>query len=311
MDKLLANKITDICDKDYFYLKSFKNVIGVGLGYKVINGKDTGELSVHVLVHNKTSEIDKSNFIPKTYMGIKTDVIEIGEQAQKSLKEKIRPLVAGYGISKQNLKEAGTIGCIVTRDNPYGVKDYYILTNNHVIADLTRGEIGIPLVQPGGIDGGESPRDIVARLSEFIPLKFHRLNPKPENFVDAAIGKIIKPSLVQSKEIALVGKITGISKAVIGERIKKVGRTSGLTMGEVTTINTTIEISYGGRFKTPFLFKGLTLAKLQLDQGDSGSIVLNEKNEAIGQAISSSSQNITTFADMETVLTALNVELYI
>jgi len=59
-------------------LLEIPGVTGVDIGYKVTEGEQTGELSIRVYVAEKKplEDIPKSERIPKTTHGIKTDVIQ-------------------------------------------------------------------------------------------------------------------------------------------------------------------------------------------------------------------------------------------
>ena len=80
MDNSFKNKLMSICNQAYIDFKNIENVIGVGLGFKYINGKSTEKLCIQVLVNKKINELelDIKNVIPKEYLGVKTDVIEVG-----------------------------------------------------------------------------------------------------------------------------------------------------------------------------------------------------------------------------------------
>ena len=117
------NNIKDICYNNYNYLISLKNVIGIGLGLKEINGIDTFEPCIHVLVQDKilSKYITSNNIIPKTYMGIKTDIINVGVMesfSSENLTSKVRPLKGGYSVASCLDKATfipGTITCIVKK----------------------------------------------------------------------------------------------------------------------------------------------------------------------------------------------------
>ena len=115
----IMNNILDISHNYYKYLINLKNVIGVGLGLKIINNIQTIEPCIHVLVNTKikTKYLNKNNIIPKTYMGIKTYVIENG--SIKLLSEynqnKFRPLQSGCTLGISNTRYVGTLCCIVKK----------------------------------------------------------------------------------------------------------------------------------------------------------------------------------------------------
>ena len=315
MEKLQEN-ILDISHNHYQYLLNLKNVSGVGLSYKKINNINTFEPCINVLVKEKVNEkyISSDNIIPKSYMGIKTDVSEVGKIKPCSndhliIKERLRPLQGGGGIEMVTNGEAGTLGCIVKKiikDTPR----YYILTNNHVIAGDNDIPLGDAVMQPTKEFGGKYAKDIIAILSTFVPLKFKKGDEEPPNYIDAAIAKILRKELI-SNSIYKVGKITGVNNTVnIGDKIKKVGFTTGLTEGEIESLGVTMIVPYNEYGTKDALFKNQITANLILDSGDSGAIVLNESNEAIG-LLFAGGEDYSCINKISTVLRALKAEIFI
>ena len=79
---------------------SMENVVGLGLGYKIIQNKTTNKPAVIVLVREKIPE-DKllaRSIIPKTLGDVPTDVIEVGEVELLARIEKSRPARPGMSI---------------------------------------------------------------------------------------------------------------------------------------------------------------------------------------------------------------------
>ena len=201
----LKNNILDISHNYYDYLMNLDNVNGVGLGYKWINGVKTDELCIHVLVKEKipSEYLTKNNIIPKNYMGIKTDVREVKNISMQNFVEekvpqKFRPLEGGCSINPFNYPGEGTLGCIVTKVVKEE-KNFYILSNNHVLALNNKLPLGTAIIQPLEDLGGSVDGDIVARLSNFIRLKPITFNQKPVNYVDCALAKLVNQELATNK----------------------------------------------------------------------------------------------------------------
>lgn len=309
----ILKNISDISGNHYHYLFTHENVKGVGVGYKFINGMATNELCIHVLVERKVNRrcLTYNNIVPKTYMGIKTDIIEIGTPrsvigSNNKYLERYRPLKAGCGIYSKDATFHGTLTCIVFRKKLLGNK-YFILSNNHVLADGNRISIETKVIQPSIKDGGNFETDVVAKLSEFKPLKFATVVTKPKNFVDCAIAEVNKKSLI-SKEILTLGKIYGISKAVLNQNVRKVGFVSGLTSGKVISLNVTTEINYIGNKKA--FFADQIFISASSIPGDSGSIVVDHDNKVLGMLFAAGAQGTSFVNDINVVLKELNVELY-
>ncbi|MBC8098888.1 MAG: hypothetical protein H7Y11_05560 [Armatimonadetes bacterium] len=153
-----------------------QHVVGVAIGYKISDGVMTDELAVMVLVPEKvaTAQLASSDLIPRTVEGIRTDVIEVGDlralaSMPQNAKSRFRPTIPA-GVSAGHYRvTAGTIGAVV-RDRATG--DRLLLSNNHVFANNNDSAAGDSILQPGTLDGGVHPADMVARLERYIPLRF-------------------------------------------------------------------------------------------------------------------------------------------
>jgi hypothetical protein len=182
-------------------------------------------------------------------------------------KSKIRPVPAGYSIGTTG--GSGTLGLIVTNyPNP---RQRYIFSNNHV---LNPGNTGgnIETLQPGGADRGQTGRDRIGRLYRYVPFR------KQNNLIDAALSIPTRNSLLNPR-YATVGVVPGhVTTYRVGERFKKVGRTTGLVTGVVDSVNTDLQINYGGSlgllsFSNQTIIKGDNPVSLP---GDSGSVWLRQ-----------------------------------
>jgi len=152
-------------------LKKKLNVNGVAVGHKIVNGKDTGELCVTVLVMKKVaqSQLLSKDLIPQTVDGIPTDVREVGRiVAFKARTDRWRPAPGGVSIGHY-LITAGTLGAFV-KDGTTG--ETLILSNNHVMANSNSAAKGDAIIQPGAADGAAYPADRIAVLERFIPIQF-------------------------------------------------------------------------------------------------------------------------------------------
>ena len=313
MDKFI-NNILDISQNYYKYLINLENVNGVGVGYKYINNINILEPCIHVLVEKKVDKnyLSKNNLVPKTYMGVKTDIIEVGETQTLSsgaLPQKFRPLKGGASISSVASSETGTLGCIVKKAK-LDYFQYFILTNNHVVTDLNKTPIGTPIIQPGFICGGSFPEDTIGRLKDFVPIKFidDGNGTIPENYVDAAIVKIYNKALI-SDEIHVIGNLKGINTAKLNETVVKVGFMTAQSLGKIDTLGLTQTINIAS--KKLALFKNQIRAKLTLNAGDSGSIVINNNDEAVGLLFAGNFEKRQAYInDINTVLSKFNVEIY-
>ena len=306
MSNTIKNLVKDICKNNSSELLSFENVNGIGLGEKYINGINTNELCLHVLVEKKMdkSDLSKKDIIPKKYLGIATDILEIGEIKAQGLTSKVRPLISGYSVAPSDSNYAGTLGCLVKRETN-GEIDYFILSNNHVLASSNLKELGNPISQPAIFDGGSKENDIIANLSEFIGITFNNQKYASTNYFDCALAKINNVDLINSS-IYSIGIPKGINKTpTINLPIKKSGRTTEFTTGSILTTYATVNVNYSlGTAK----FSNQILSTALSSPGDSGSLILDNNNYAVGLLFAGSPQ-VTVMNRIESVLNALNVTL--
>jgi len=302
------------------------NLVGVGFGVKWSDGQPTGKPAVLALVSQKVDLDDllPEDIIPKKVNDMPTDVLAIGEpfadQAEpievgiEALARRARPAAGGYSVGHFRIT-AGTIGTCVydqlgTPLNPSGVpRHYYILSNNHVLADSNNGHPGDHILQPGPFDGGVDPSDRIAVLSRFIPITFdppvarnlHR------NLVDAAVAEGQFHDL--KREIHWVGHLRGWlprGQVTVGTRLQKTGRTTNYTTGTITAVGATIDVNYGNgrvaRFRDQIVTTPLSAG------GDSGSIVADRDNMAVG-LLFAGSPIATILNQIQHVRTLLRIEI--
>lgn len=281
------------------------NVTGVAIGHKIKNGKDTGDPSLTIFVENKMDKsfLSADELIPSTIGKFKTDVVESGvifAGSDITLKNKIRPAMGGYSVGHFKIT-AGTIATCVKDALPaMGVTNrYYILSNNHVLANSNDASINDPILQPGPFDGGLNPADRIARLARFVPIKFDGSC----NFVDAAIAEGDLDDL--NREIYWVGYVKGTKAPAVGLVLQKTGRTTGHTTGNITAINATVNVNYGGGKVAKFCNQIITTAMSA--GGDSGSLMMDMDNNAVG-LLFAGSPAITIACPIAPVLSSLGIK---
>src|SRR5512134_158528 len=164
-----------------------QNVVGVGVGYKESNGEKTDQVAVVVLVEEKKplAALRDEDLIPRELEGMRTDVVEVGYlRAQQSARERYRPIIPS-GVSVGHYKvTAGTLGTMV-KDRT--TSEFFLLSNNHVLANSNDALVNDAILQPAAMDGGQNPADVVAKLERFVKLKFigdpvdtPPINPPPQ-----------------------------------------------------------------------------------------------------------------------------------
>jgi len=207
---------------------------------------------------------------------------EIGPQL---LATRLRPAMGGYSVGHYRIT-AGTIatGCYDLRDFPGVPSRYYVLSNNHVIANSNVAAVGDPILQPGPYDGGVYPQDLFARLTRWVPIRFITGSIQPTNYVDAAIGEV--PFHYLNREIYWIGYATKMYQApMVGVVVQKTGRTTNFTTGRVTNINATVLVNYGSGQVAKFARQILAQAaggRAMGAPGDSGSLVTTLDEEGVG-----------------------------
>ncbi len=310
-----------------------KNVVATGLGYKITGGQKTSTLSIICSVTKKVaaSELSSTDLVPTSLNGTPTDVIETGViRALQSPTEKHRPAPGGVSIGHRDIT-AGTLGCLVKKDGRF-----VILSNNHVLANSNAAEIGDPILQPGPYDGGRYPDDHIADLEQFIPINISGLpsdcpvatgtanflnsiarlfgssvqlqainQQATENLVDAAIARPLNPEDVKN-EIIDIGTAQGTVDAELGMAIKKSGRTTGFTTGEIQQVDVTVNVQYGEGQIAQFTDQFMAGAMSQ--GGDSGSAVLDDSNNLVGLLFAGSDTS-TIMNRIQNVFSALGVSL--
>jgi len=288
----------------------FGNIVGIGIGEKKIGGIPTGQLAVKVFVKEKisSSRVASEALVPESIGGVPTDVDATGEIYANRFTARYRPAPGGVSIGNCNMVMAGTLGCLVTRS-----RQLFILSNNHVMALVNRGPVGVGIPQPGRLDGGICPRDIIARLTQWIPIVFGTTC----NYVDAAIAQT-SPNLVDRRILRPGGVrqplLAPEMAAALNMQVQKSGRTTQYRRGIIDAINVTVDVGYaplGGvaRFCQQFRVRGI--GGIFSDRGDSGSLVTTyPRNNPVGLLFAgNAAQNVTFCNDIRRVLKAFGVSI--
>jgi hypothetical protein len=314
------------------------NVVGLGVGNKIVNGQPTGEPALMVLVtHKEPPEyLPESDQVPGELGGVQTDTFAVGEllalgnapvdsnvpmdSATQTLARRIRPAEGGYSVGHFQIT-AGTIATCVYDILPGGSTNpprhgvgvpprYYILSNNHILANSNLGIVGDPIVQPGPLDGGVDPADRIARLSRFVPIRLTPAVPLEQhnNLVDCALAEGAFHDL--DREIYWSGYVRGWRRKAdvkVGTIVQKTGRTTHYTTGRITAINATVDIGGFpgggvGRFVDQIVTTNMSAG------GDSGSLVTTLDEVAVGLLFAGSSVS-TTINQIENVRSLLRVEV--
>ncbi|UZN03561.1 hypothetical protein [Cellulomonas sp. S1-8] len=217
-----------------------------------------------------------------------------------------RPLRPGVSIAHRDVT-AGTLGAFVQVG---GV--LHALSNHHVLAGVPGASAGDLILQPGPADGGRVPADRVGTLAAFVPLAAGETA-----LVDAALA------LLDDDEVDAtypVGSVTTTARALGGENVGKIGRTTSVTAGRVTAIELDdVVVGYGDdlgnlRFDDQIEIEGTGRTPFSRG-GDSGSLVYREDGVALGLLFAGSEtggdngRGLTYVNPIDAVLGALDATL--
>lgn len=326
------NLARSVLQESVKFLFGKPNVVTTGVGFKESQGVLTDEPCIVVGVRKKMpqAQLTAQQLVPKVLpQNVKTDVVEVGHiRAFQTPRDRWRPAPGGVSIGHYAIT-AGTLGCLVTKNN-----QVYILSNNHVLANSNDAKIGDAILQPGNYDGG-TMADQIATLAEFVPIDFgdippvcgiakgveavlnavaqalgsqHRLSTFQKslgtNQVDCALALPTSPDLVR-KDILNVGAPKGVHQAALGTAVQKSGRTTGHTTGQIIQIDVTVQVSYGTRIAT---FTDQLMAGAMSAGGDSGSVVLDGEGYVVG-LLFAGSETTTIINPIQAVIDALNVQV--
>jgi hypothetical protein len=310
------------------------NVVGVGIGYKVSGGTKTSEMSVVALVRQKVprAALEPKEIVPREVDGVSIDVVEVGDlKALQAPTDRWRPAPGGVSIGHIRVT-AGTLSCAVRAGS--GVR--LVLSNNHVLANSNDASPGDVILQPGAADGGSEPGDAFALLERFCPIEFaeepsncsiaravaaianaaarlvgshHRLTPVQENplavnLVDAAVARPLDDRSLRD-DILGIGTVTGTAPAQLGMRVRKSGRTTGLTTGEISVLHTTVSVGYGpGRTAQ---FEDQIVTTPMSSPGDSGSLLVAADSPLAVGLLFAGSDQATIHNPIQAVMDCLEV----
>lgn len=208
----------------------------------------------------------------------------------------------------------GTLGCFVTLSQGATA----ILSNNHVLAGENRGKKGKDrILQPGNLTFTAAQH--VATLTDFVMLKPSPPGARPAlgnvifNAVDAAVATL-EPNIAFTQAYMPARSLPaphGLGTAKVGDKVFKVGRTTGLTNGTITAVGTVVgPIPYAPGncwFSQQFEIVG-DHGTMFSDHGDSGSAILSTTGEVIGLLYAGNGTH-TYACPIQAVLAALSCHL--
>jgi len=180
-----------------------------------------------------------------------------------------RPVPIGVSTGNEGECSSGTIGARVKNGNKV-----YALSNNHVYALENTAPKGSKVLQPGLYDTGciLDDNNVIGTLDDFEPIIF---STSASNTIDAAIAQTdLLDNATPSDGYGTPNSTTAEAKLYMA--VQKYGRTTGLTKGQVTAINATVNVGYSSgtaRFVNQIIVEA---RKPVIKAGDSGSLLVTD-----------------------------------
>ncbi len=206
-------------------LKIRRNVVGLGTGYKIKQGKITNIPCILVGVSRKQTlqDLDKKDVIPKKIIGIETDVLEVGElRYMNEWRKKHRPLKLGASMCWEGLSACSLGLPLWIKDilphAPSWVKeefktgDLLYQNNKHCThPDENRGiwKEGDLLTNPSPLDGGTKEDGFAELTKLFFPVSYKR-----KDNIDVSWCKGIKGIEALTEDVAGRKYIKGVRKLI-------------------------------------------------------------------------------------------------
>ena len=279
-------------------LKPYQDIQQIGIGAKEKGGKILQQFAFRIYVKQKRllQEIPLTHRIPKTILGFPTDVLNALELETASCPAAIADidqtryrktgLQGGMGIrnmffERESDKGFGTIGCMARTNSGNLLVG---LTCEHVVHDAKPSnhnptkaiKIGQPKISDSCCGCGTS--GIIGKVKTAV--RSAVLDCATVEITDSGAKNSTsgKENLVRGKDTAggtpTTITIAGVAQAQCFSYVKKRGRSSGYTEGQIIDIlfqGSQILIERTDKPGYPFACKG-----------DSGSVILNADNKVVG-----------------------------
>jgi hypothetical protein len=202
-----------------------------------------------------------------------------------------RPLRIGTSVA-HHLNSAGTISCFV-RLKGDETGSLRLLSNNHVLVRDNKMSSLDCTVQPGKADRGIRERDRIGKLESFEPLILDGSN-RFSNQLDCALSVLNGDDVLATLDPGLLMDGTRVGTAqpdiqdlsqASGFPLKKIGRTTGPTLGRIVVSGATVPVRYDFGvcgFDDLLLVESSPGSPRFSEGGDSGSLVTDRDNNPVG-----------------------------
>jgi hypothetical protein len=320
------------------------HVTGVGLGWQEKCGEITDVMALRVYVRQKVArvELPQSHTVPADYDGLLTDVVPTFTVVPASMAtaamQHSSPAPLQPGIPISNLRGMlpeqamgaqqsgmGTLGFFALV-NGIREREVVLVSNRHVL--MAHGaRRGSPVYAPVFSRRGETSLVHASTLDPIAEIKdegaeqnhaFHYNGEPDENyFVDCATaGLLAEPASPTENNGIPAPVVRGVARMhpldALGyraPRVRKFGGASGITQGRVVDVAAPVENSNGPQRQHNIVIRGTDGSFVS--PGDSGAMVLNEHDQAIGMVWGRSDHdpNIAYACHIHPVLDRLGVTL--
>lgn len=289
------------------YDASFSNLSVQAVGYSQGVNADVAEAKkgVFIYVTRGTKRAIKS--LPETLDGVPLIIESIGKITVKpqsassnrgNIYRKNNRVACGSSCAPSQKNYSGTFGALARKTSDPSV--LHAISNNHVFADCNHLAPRVPIMSPSSKDSGIAyPPLMFAQHSEMIELRSGNPLTVTPCYEDLAIALVQDESKVSSWQGDQFGYDTpsNTMQPFAGLKVKKFGRTTGLTHGIIESVTIRTPVRYqADDFKAIVWFQNVWVVRaLGPDPfaigGDSGSLVVTEDGSAsVGMVFASNNR---------------------
>jgi endonuclease G len=314
------------------------NVHGIGVAFRQVDGRPTRDLCVQVAVLRKMSPQRLARAggvpVPREIESIPIDVIETGplviEPTQESIShpraaETFRPLRPGCSISFDNVV-FGTLGAFCRSTRAADARQVFVLSCRHVLAGFNAPPLLAPIFQPGRRgpqQGAAAAAPVAGEAARFIEAADRNATPLKYS-ADAAIAPLragigFDPDTLElGPPRGLIDLLALPAAELLGSNYGKFGRTTGLTVGQISTVRRDLLARIGGEdrlFDDQFVVRRLPGASTPMsDPGDSGAMMFHMDSRCaaglvIGAPIGIDNDEEAVISPLAPILRELEIEL--
>lgn len=265
---------------------------GVNMDSKISSGDLTRaellQLEIEIPALLPLEKVDLSTHDVTSHKSIKTRIVRatLAEFIAPSLSNDFTPdfnIQGGKSVSNEDFFLGGTLGAILELVDFEG---FFGISNWHVIQD--RNSVRDDIIYNPRIKG-------MTTQTQKDEAKAGILVWESLDNLDAAIYKFQDLDRLHTG-LACGIKINGLSSPIIDSDVIKCGFKTGKRAGKIKSINATVHVDPRDegdliKFKNQIQIEGATFS----DRGDSGSLVIDENNQAVGLVFAKEKLNINAF----------------